>query len=111
MPQLFQPSPSSLSVVHGASCPSKIMQYRYLAKLMARKRISFVICYIGFKTRISCKKHMKRGAHLLAPQPEDVKGGCEGTHVVDQAQNRERWCTPVIYVTKLSSLWECLTST
>ena len=42
---------------------------------MARSRISFVICYIAFKTRISFKKHMKRGAHLLAPGPEDVKGG------------------------------------
>ena len=70
---------SSLSkhmlVVHGASCPLKILQDRYLAKLMARRRISFVICYIAFKTRISFKKHMKRGAHLLAPGPEDVEGG------------------------------------
>ena len=62
-------------VVHGASRPSKILQDRYLAKLMARRRISFVICYIAFKTRISFKKHMKRGAHLLAPGPEDVEGG------------------------------------
>ena len=70
---------SSLSkhmlVVHGASRPSKILQDRYLAKLMASSRISFVICYIAFKTRIVFKKHMKRGAHLLAPGPEDVKGG------------------------------------
>ena len=62
-------------VVHGACHPSKILQDRYLAKLMARRRISFVICYIAFKTRISFKKHMKRGAHLLAPGPEDIKGG------------------------------------
>ena len=32
------------------------------------------ICYITFKTRISFKKHMKRGAHLLTPGHEDVKG-------------------------------------
>ena len=58
----FQASPSSLSkhmfVVHGASRPSKILQDRYLAELMARKRISVVICYIPFKTRISFKKHI-----------------------------------------------------
>ena len=45
---------SSLSkhmlVVHGASRPSKILQDRYLAKLMANRRISFAICYITFKT-------------------------------------------------------------
>ena len=55
-------------VVHGAGCPSKILQDRYLAKLMARRRISFAICYITFKTRISFKEHMKRCDHLLAPQ-------------------------------------------
>ena len=43
--------------------------------LMAHRRISFVICYIAFRTRISLLKHMKRGAQLLAPGPEDVKGG------------------------------------
>ena len=42
---------------------------------MARRKIRFVICYIAFKTSISFKKHMKRGAHLLAPGPENVKGG------------------------------------
>ena len=41
---------------------------------MAHRRICFVICYIAFKTRISFKKHMKRGAHLLAPGPAGVKG-------------------------------------
>ena len=58
---------SSLSkhmvVVQRASCPSKKLQDRYLAKLMARRRISFVICYIAFNTRISLKKHMKRVHH------------------------------------------------
>ena len=29
----------------------------------------------AFKTRISFEKHMKRGAHLLAPGPKDAKGG------------------------------------
>ena len=58
-------------VVHGASLPSKTLQGSYLAKLMAPSRISFVICYIDFKTRISFKKHTKRGSH----RPEDVKGG------------------------------------
>ena len=69
---------SSLSkhilVVHGASRPSKILQYRYLAKLMAHRRICFAICYITFKTRISFKEHMKRGAHMLAPVPEYGEG-------------------------------------
>ena len=67
-------------VVQGPSRPSKILQDRYLAELVARKRISFVICYIAFKTSISFKKHMKRGAHLLAPGPGDVEG--VGTEMV-----------------------------
>ena len=62
-------------VVHGAGRPLKLLQDRYLTKLMATRRISFVICYIAFKPRISFKKHMQRGAHLLVPGPEDVKGG------------------------------------
>jgi hypothetical protein len=33
-------------------------------------RISFVICYITFKTRISFKEHMKRGANLLERERE-----------------------------------------
>ena len=69
---------SSLSkhmlVVHGASCPSKILQDRYLAKLMACRRTSFAICYITFKTRISFKEHMKKGAQRLAPGPAGVEG-------------------------------------
>ena len=52
----------------------KILQDRYLVKLFAHPRISFVICYITFKTRISFREHFKRGAHLLAPGPADVKG-------------------------------------
>ena len=60
-------------VVHGASLPLKILQD--LAKLRARRRISFVICYIAFKTRIRFKKHIKRVAHQLAPGHENVKGG------------------------------------
>ena len=31
-------------VVHGASRPSKVLQDRYQARLMARRRINFVIC-------------------------------------------------------------------
>ena len=41
---------------------------------MACRRTSFAICYITFKTRISFKEHMKRGAHLLAPGPAGVEG-------------------------------------
>ena len=41
---------------------------------MAGRKISFVICYMAFKNRIRFKKHMKRGAYLLAPGPEDVEG-------------------------------------
>ena len=69
-------SPSKhMLVVHGASHPLKKLQDIYLAKLMSHRMISFVFCYIAFKTRISFKKHMKRDAHLLAPGPEDVEGG------------------------------------
>ena len=46
-----------------------------MAMLMARRRLSFVTCYIALKTRISFQKHMKKGSHLLPPGPEDVKGG------------------------------------
>ena len=102
-------------VVHGASRPSKILQDRYLAKLMARRRISFAICYITFKTRISFEEHMKRGAHLLAPGAGRV---CEGIHVVaewDQCggtkYKRERRFTPVISETRLLSLCQHLPST
>ena len=61
-------------VVHGASRFKKILQDRYLVKLQAHQRIRFVICYNTFKTRISFKEHMKRGAHLLAPGPSGIKG-------------------------------------
>ena len=70
---------SSLSkhmfMFHGASCPSKILRDRYLAKLMARRRISLAICYITFKTRISFTEHMMRGAYLLEPGLAGVKDG------------------------------------
>ena len=62
-------------VVHEASCPSKILQDRYLAKLIARSRTSFAICYYTFKTRIRFKENMKKGAHLLAHGPASVEGG------------------------------------
>ena len=64
---------SSLSkhmlVVHAAGRPSKILQDRYVAKLMARRRISFSICYINLKTRLSFKENMKSGAHFMEPSP------------------------------------------
>ena len=85
-------------VVHEASRPSKLLQDRYLAKLMARRSISFAICYIIFKTRISFIENMKRGAHLLAPGPEDIKGGfvrefmllLDGISVGDKAHKKVR---------------------
>ena len=85
---------------------------------MARRRISFVICYIAFKTRISFKKHMKRGAHLLAPRPAGIEGRFvreimllqDGISVEGQG-TRERGFTPVMSVTKVSSLFKCLAST
>ena len=40
----------------------------------AHRMISFVICYIIFKTRINFKEHMNRGAHLLATRPAGVEG-------------------------------------
>ena len=57
----------------GASCFKKILQDRYLVKLLAHRSISFVICYITFKTRNSLKERFKMGAHLLAPGPADVE--------------------------------------
>ena len=52
----------------------KIPQDRYLVKLLPHQMISFVICYITFKTRISFKEHLKRAAYLLAPGPAGVEG-------------------------------------
>ena len=40
-------------VVNGASRPVKILQDRYMAKLMALRRIGFGICHITIKPRIS----------------------------------------------------------
>ena len=73
---------------------------------MGQRRISFVICYIAFKIRISFNKHMKR----FASQPEEGRV-CEEIHVVagwDQCggtkHTRERGITPVMYVKRLLSL-------
>ena len=60
-------------LVHGAGRPLEVLQDRYLAKLMARTRISFAICYITFKMRFSFKENIKSGAHLLVPKPAAVK--------------------------------------
>ena len=38
-------------VVHGVSRPLKILQDRYLAKLMAARRIRFAICYVNFQEK------------------------------------------------------------
>ena len=83
-------------VVHGVGRPSKKPQDRYLAMLMAHKRISFAICYI--KARISIKEYMKRGNPLLGPGPAGVKGKfvrefmllLDGISVGDKSQARER---------------------
>ena len=61
--------------VLGASRTIKILQDRYLAKLMAHRRISFAICYIALETRIRFKEHMKSGAQLLAPEHAGVQCG------------------------------------
>ena len=60
-------------IVQGASRFQKILQDRYLVKLLAHQRINFVICYIIFKTRISFKEHLNWGDHQLAPGPAGVK--------------------------------------
>ena len=54
-------------MVHGANCTSKILKDIYLAKLMARRRISIVICYIAFMTRICnvCDKAFKPNQHII----------------------------------------------
>ena len=49
---------------------------------MAGRRISFAICYITFKMRISLKEHMKRGAHRLAPVPVGAEGRFGGDFMV-----------------------------
>ena len=64
-----------LLVVNEASRLLKILQDRYLAKLMARRRVSFAICYITFKTKITFKEHMQMGASLLESGPTAVKVG------------------------------------
>ena len=82
-----------------------------MVKLYAHRRVSFVICYITFKTRISFKEHIKRGAHLLAPGPAGVKGRfvkeimllLDGISVGGTKHKREKGFTSVISVTKLSS--------
>ena len=61
-------------VVHGAGPHSEILQERYLAKLMAHRRISCAICHITFKTWFSFKEHMKSGANLLKIEPAGDKG-------------------------------------
>ena len=71
-----QETPGSLSTCWRSmklAAPLKILHERYMATLIKHRRISFAICYITFKTRISFKEHM-RGAHLLAPGPAGVEG-------------------------------------
>ena len=68
-------------VVHRARRPSKILQDRYVANLMARRRMSFFICYINLKTRLSFKENMKSGAHLMEPRPAGVAGGSVGEFI------------------------------
>ena len=78
-----------------------------LVKLKLHGRISFVICYITFKKRISFKEHIKRGVHLLAPGPAAVKGRVEreimllldGISVGGTKHKRKRGFTPVMSVT------------
>ena len=62
---------------------------------------------------------MKRGAHMLAPGPEGVKGRfvreimllLDGISFGGTNQKREKGFTPVMSVTKLSSLCKFLAST
>ena len=43
-------------------------------EVISNQTISFVICYIIFKTRINFREHMNRGAHLLATGPAGFEG-------------------------------------
>ena len=107
-------------LVHGASCPSKRLQDRYLAKFMACRRTSFALCYIIFKTRITFKEaHKERSSSAGTLTCQGSQGWiCEGIHVVDEwdrcggekAQNRDR-VHPAMVVTRHSSLCQRLTST
>ena len=47
----------------------------FVAKLMVRRRISYLICYITFKRMLSFKEQIKSYTHLLAPGPAGFKGG------------------------------------
>ena len=55
----FQEGPVRLNTCWSME-PAFPQKVRYLAKVMACRRINFVICYIVFKTKIPFKKHMKR---------------------------------------------------
>ena len=75
--ELFKKSSVSrqMLVVHGVGHPYKILQDRYLAKLMVCRRISFANSYTTFKTRFSIKEHIISNPHLLTPGPRGVVGG------------------------------------
>ena len=62
---------------------------------------------------------MKRGIHLLVPGPAGVEGRSvmdimlllDGMSVGETKHKREKGCTPVMSVTKISNLCKCLAST
>ena len=62
----FQHSFVHLQTSYKCQARSKIMQDRYLAKLMARRRIICAICYSTFKKRFSFKEHITSSGYLLA---------------------------------------------
>ena len=77
-------------VVHGASLSKKNNASQISAEVVGTPSISFVICYIIFRTRISIKGHMNRGAHLLATGPAGVDKVLIRSVWGDKAQERER---------------------
>ena len=61
-------------VVHGPGRPSKILQDRYLAKLMGRKKISFAIGYITLMMRFSFREQMDSALLICWPLDLQVSG-------------------------------------
>ena len=77
-----QESPAHTWEVHGASQRFKILQDRYLAKLMANRWISCSVCYITFKTRFSFNGQMTSSTPLLATGPAGVEGRFLGEFMI-----------------------------
>ena len=48
------------------------------SRVMARRRISYVSCYISFKKSFSLMRHMESSVCQLSPGPGGAEGGVAG---------------------------------